>query len=119
MVFLVPPVRHCDGQVCFYRFLRPLDTKNERKTDKKAKKKMIFQALTVTSRTKKFNLKAQFWCTMGLWWGTGICKSFSECLFVLSKQLEGSKVTSTKIWHFSPDIHKVNEAPDEATECGP
>ena len=80
---------------------------------------MIFQALTVTSRTKKFNLKAQFWCTMGLWWGTGICKFVSECLFVLSKQLEGSKVTSTKIWHFSPDIHKVNEAPEGDAGCQP
>ena len=41
MVLLVPPVRYFDGQVCFYWFLRPLDTKRRgkmRKNEKKLKK---------------------------------------------------------------------------------
>ena len=80
---------------------------------------MIFQALTVTLRCKKIDLKALFRCTMGLWWGTGIFKFVSECLFVLSKQLEGSKVTLTKKWHFPPDIQKVKEALDGGAGCHP
>ena len=38
MVLLVPPVRYFDGQVCFYRFLGPLDTKNGEILRKKLKK---------------------------------------------------------------------------------
>ena len=60
-----------------------------------------FQAIMVTSRLKKSDLNAQFWCSLGPWWGIGICKVVSQCLFMFSRQLEGSKMTSTKICHFS------------------
>ena len=60
-----------------------------------------FQAIMVTSRLKKSDLNAQFWCSLAPWWGIGICKVVSQCLFMFSRQLEGSKMTSTKICHFS------------------
>ena len=66
------------------------------KSEKKAKK-LTFQAFMVISTCKKFDLKAQFWCSLGPWWGIGICKFVSECLFGFSRQLEGSKLSSTKI----------------------
>ena len=72
------------------------------KNEKKAQK-LIFQASVVILTCKKFDLKALFWCSLGPWWGIGICKVVSECLFVFSRQLEGSKMTSTKICHFSSD----------------
>ena len=84
----MPLVRYFDGQVYFYRFLGPLGTKNGGKL-KKNPKKLIFQAFMVTSRCKKFDLKAQFWCSLGLWRGMGMCKCVSECLFAFSRQLEG------------------------------
>ena len=102
----------------FLQVSRAIGYKEGGKIEKKARK-MIFRALTVTSRCKKIDLKALFQCTMDLWWGTGICEFVSECLFVLSKQLGGSKVTSTKKWHFPPDIHKVNEALDGGAWCHP
>ena len=67
----------------------------------------------------KFDPGARFWCSLGLWWGIGICKVVSRCLFGFSRQLEGSKLTSTKIWHFWGEIHKVNEALDGETFCRP
>ena len=73
----------------------------------------------VTSRWEKFDQKANFWCSKGPWWGIRICKFGSECLFVLSRQLEGSKMTLTQKWHFCPDFHKVNEALDGASLCRP
>ena len=63
-------------------------------------KKLIFQAIMVTSQCEKFDLNALFWCFLGPWWGIGICKVVSWCLFTFSRQLEGSKMTSTKICHF-------------------
>ena len=82
-------------------------------------KKMIFQAFMVTSRSKKIDLKTRFWCSLGPWWDIGICKFVSECLFGFSRQLEGSKLSSTKIWHFCPDIHKVNGALEGEVGCHP
>ena len=88
------------------------------KSEKKAKK-LTFQAFMVVSTCEKFDLKAQFWCSLGPWWGIGICKFVSECLFEFSRQLEGSKLSSTQIWHFCPDIHKVNGALDGEADCHP
>ena len=86
---------------------------------RKKAKKLIFQAFMVISTCEKFDLKAQFWFSSGPWWGIGICKFVSECLFVFSRQLEGSKMTLTKKGHFSAGIYKVNEALDWATFCRP
>ena len=121
MVLLVPPVRYFDGQVCFQRFMGALDGKNG-KNEKKVKKLIFpttFQAFLVTSRCKKIDLKALFWCSLGPWWGIGLCKVVSECLFVFSRQLEGSKMTSTKICHFGSDIYKVNEALNDEADWNP
>ena len=114
----MPLVRYFDGQVYFYRFLGPLGTKNGEKL-KKNPKKLIFQAFMVISTCEKFDLKAQFWCSLSPWWGIGLCKVVSECLFVFSRQLEGSKMTSTKICHFCSDIYKVNEALNDEADWNP
>ena len=86
---------------------------------RKKAKKLIFQAFMVILTCKKFDLKAQFWCSLGPWWGIGLCKVVSECLFVFSRQLEGSKMTSTKICHFCSDIYKVNEALNDEADWNP
>ena len=86
---------------------------------RKKAKKLIFQAFMVLLTCKIFDQKAQFWCSLGLWWGIGICKVVSECLFVFSRQLEGSKMTSTKICHFCSDIYKVNEALNDEADWNP
>ena len=67
----------------------------------------------------KFDPWARFWCSLGAWWGIGICKVVSQCLLGFSRQLEGSKMTSTKICHFRAGIYRVNEALDGATEWQP
>ena len=102
VVPLVPPERYFDGQVCFYKFLGPLNGENEKKVTKSIFH-FAFQATTVSSRCKIFDLNAHFWCSLGPCWGIGICKVVSQCLFVFYRQLEGSKMTSTKICHFSSD----------------
>ena len=117
-VLLVIPVGYFDWPVCVYRFLGPLGTKNGGKLGKKPKK-WFFQVFMVTLSCEKFDLKARFWFSLGPWWSIGICKFVSECLFGFSRQLEGSKLSSTKIWHFCPDIHKVNGALDGEAGCHP
>ena len=107
-------IKYFYGQAHFYRFLGPLYTKNEKKAQK-----LIFQAFVVILTCKKIDLKALFWCSLGPWWGIGICKVVSECLFVFSRQLEGSKMTSTKICHFCSDIYKVNEALNDEADWNP
>ena len=111
-------IKYFYGQAHFYRFLGPLYTKNWGKMRKKAQK-LIFQAFVVILTCEKFDLKALFWCSLGPWWGIGICKVVSECLFVFSRQLEGSKMTSTKICHFCSDIYKVNEALNDEADWNP
>ena len=111
-------IKYFYGQAHFYRFLGPLYTKNLGKMRKKAQK-LIFQAFVVILTCEKFDLKALFWCSLGPQWGIGICKVVFECLFVFSRQLEGSKMTSTKICHFGSDIYKVNEALNDEAYWNP
>ena len=60
------------GRANFYRFLGPFYPKKLGKNEKKAQK-LIFQAFMVISTCEKFDLKALFWCSLGPWWGIGIC----------------------------------------------
>ena len=76
VVPLVPPERYFDGQVCFYKFLGPLNGENEKKVTKSIFH-FAFQATTVSSRCKIFDLNAHFGCSLGPCWGIGICKVVS------------------------------------------
>ena len=121
MALPVPPKRYFDWQVCFYRFLGLLDRNNWEKVRKKSKSDFsgCISCFQGQFKVLEFDPWARFWCSLGPWWGIGICKVVSQCLFVFSRQLEGSKMTSTKKWHFCPDIHKVNEALYGGAGCHP
>ena len=121
MAIPVPPARYFNGGIGFHRFLGHW-TENIEKNWEKVKKSIshaLLQAIMVTSNCGKIGPNTQFWCSLGPWWGIGICKVVSRCLLVFSRPLEGSKMTLTKKGHFSEGIYKVNEAPDGAIVCRP
>ena len=98
MAFPVPPKRYFDRQVCFYRLLGPLDQKNGEKVRKKSKSDFsgLVSGFQGHFKLLKFDPRARFWSSLGPWWGIGICKVVSRCLFVFSRQLKGSKMKPTQ-----------------------
>ena len=60
-------------------------------------KMLIFRPFAQCSRSLQsariWSKSSIFWCSLGPWWGFGICKVVSQCLLVFSRQLEGSKMT--------------------------
>ena len=121
MAFPVPPNRYFDWQVYFTGFWVHCTKKNGGKVRKKSKSDFsdLVSGFQGHFKLLKFDPRTRFWSSLGPWWGIGICKVVSWCLFVFSRQLEGSKMTSTKICHFCSDIYKVNEALNDEADWNP
>ena len=79
MVLIVSPRRYSRVLSCFQRFPRPLFAKKWKKFEKMQKCWFSGHLHSVQGhfRVLEFDPWAQFWYSLGPWWGFGICKVVS------------------------------------------
>ena len=88
MVLNISTGRYFHVLSCFHRFLGLLVAKKWKKFDKTQKCWFSGHLHSVQGHFKvlEFDPRARFWCSLGPWWGFGICKVVSQCLLVFSRQ---------------------------------
>ena len=102
MVLVVPPARYCDALICSHRCTGPLTTKKWKKVEKLQKINFPGQIYRdwCAWEVLKSDPKVRFWCSLSSGRGFGVCQPVSKCLLRFLRQLEGSKMKSSKKCHF-------------------
>ena len=117
MVLLVPVMKYFYGQVPFYRFLGPLDTKNWEKWEKS--QKIDFSGIHGHFDLQKIWSKSSILVLFGSLvehWDMQSCFQMFVCVF---QAIKGVKNDLNQNMSFFPDIYKVNEALNSKARCDP
>ena len=117
VVLLVLTVRYFDGQVPFYRFLGPLDTKNLEKWEKS--QKIDFSGIDGHFDLQKISFKSSILVLLRSLVGHWVMQSCFWMFVCVFQAIRGVKNYLNQNMPFSPDICKVNETLNDSAGWHP